>query len=94
MVCQDYKKGLKSNKVITRSQQKCRTELNKVFTGKINNVVVSVNRDMRIQTPNGIISCPYGIGPETVCNEELIRNPKLKMNIMINFDDITGEHNP
>ena len=52
MVCQDYKKGLKSNKVITRSQQKCRTELNKVFTGKINNVVVSVNRDMRIQTPN------------------------------------------
>ena len=52
----------------------------KVFTEKINNIVISVNNDKRIQTPNGIISCPYGAGLETAYKEELIRHSKLKKN--------------
>ena len=63
-----------------RSQQRFRNELYKVFTEKINNIVISVNNDKRIQTPNGIISCPFGVGPETAYKGELIRHPKLKKN--------------
>ena len=63
-----------------------------LFTEKINKIAVTVNDDKRIQTPNRVISYPYDVGPGKVCKVELMRYTKLKRNIMINFDGITGEN--
>ena len=65
----------------------------------MNNIVLGDNDDKRIQTLDGVIFYPYGIGSGIVSKAKLMRHPKIKeMDITINFDEVTGgdsqEHNP
>ena len=49
-----------------------------MFVEKVNKIALSANFDKRIQTPDGVISCPYGIAPGIFCREELMRYPKIR----------------
>ena len=65
----------------------------------MNKIALGDNDDNRIQTPDGVISYPYGIGSGIVSKAKLMRHPKIKeMNITINYDEVSGEnsqeHNP
>ena len=82
-----------NNKVVLRSQQRLRSKADNVFTEKFSKIFFSAYVDKVIQSPDEVISIPYGTGPNRVCKEEFMRHPKIKkLNIMINFRELTGQN--
>ena len=75
---QDYKQCLKNNKTILTSQQRLRREANNVSSAKVTKIVLVTNDDSRIQTPDGVISYPYGKGPGRLFKEEMMRHQQKK----------------
>ena len=55
-----YKNCLFSNNVILKSQQRFKSELHNVYTGKVNKIALSSNDDQRVWNFNKIMSYPYG----------------------------------
>ena len=78
---QDCKECLEENKAIVELQIKFRSETQKVFTEKVNQISLSANDDKRIQTPEEVISYPYNTGLRRVCKEELLKQSKTKNKI-------------
>ena len=69
---------LENNKTILRSRQSFRGELHKAFAEKSNKISLSANDDKRIQTPNGVISCPYGTSSKQPGALAYTKNPRTK----------------
>ena len=70
--------------------------MHNVFTEKVSKIVLSVNGDERLQVIDRMILYPYGTGPGKVCKAESSVHETTpeneKLNIMINFDDVTGKN--
>ena len=47
---ENHEKFIKNNKLILKSQQRCRSEKHNVFIGEITKIVLSTNDDKRIQS--------------------------------------------
>lgn len=88
---EDFKKCLENNRTILRTQQRCRIEAHIVFTKKVNKITLSANDDKRMQTPDGFLWL-------WVLSRIFRAHKNRKLNIIISFDEVTGEntqeHNP
>ena len=73
----DYKNFLLNNELISKSQQRFKTESHNVYTEEINKIALSSNDDKRLQTFYRTTSHPYGTGIWKVCETELLSKYKL-----------------
>ena len=67
--------------LLTRKQKctkKCVIKQEIKFTGKVNKFVQSANDDKSIQTPDGVLTYPYGLEPRIVCREKRMKYSKIK----------------
>ena len=56
----DYKNCLLNNEIISRSQQKFKSEADNVYAVEINKIALSSNDGKRLQTLDRITPYPYG----------------------------------
>ena len=73
---ENYKDCLFNDKTILKSRQKCKSYHHKVYTEKVNKIVLSSDDDKRLQTFDGIETCPYGT------TNELLRAFESKENVL------------
>ena len=89
----DYKECLKKNKTILKSQKVSGVRHTMYSRKKVNKTALSAN-DIRSNTNAcyGVILYPYGIDPWRTCKAKLMKHSKTKLNIVINFDQVTGKN--
>ena len=56
----NYKDCLLNGEVILKSQQRFKSDYQKVYTEEVNKTALSSNDDKRLQTSGGIETYPYG----------------------------------
>ena len=71
-----YKDSLFNSKIIMRSQLRFKSYHNKVYTEKVNKIVLSSNDDKRLQTFDGITTYPYGANAFKVCESKMMVKKK------------------
>ena len=69
---QDFKDYLLNNKTVYRSQERFKSYNHDVYTEEVNKIALSNNDDKRIQTFDGIETCPYGTNAFKVCESEVL----------------------
>ena len=73
-----YLDSLLKNKALYRSQQRFRSDHQKVYTEEVNKIALSSNDDERIQTFDRVTTYPYGTNVFKVCeNEMMLKNNKV-----------------
>ena len=74
----NYLDSLFKNKILSRSQQRFRTDHHKVYTEEVNKIAISSNDDKRIQTFDKVTTYPYGTNAFKVCeNAMLLKKNKV-----------------
>ena len=66
----NYTNCLFNNKIILKSQEGFKSNLNKVYTEEVHNITLSSDDDKRLQTFNVIETYPYGTNVFKVCESE------------------------
>ena len=69
---QNFKDCLLNNKIVYWSQERVQSYNHHVYTEEVNKIVLSKNDDQRIQTFDGIETCPYGTNAFKVCESEVL----------------------
>ena len=69
--------------MILRSQQRFRSDHQRVYTEKVNKIALSSNDDKRIQTYDKIATYPYGMNAFEVCESEMLLSEKVTSNIYV-----------
>ena len=69
---ENYKDSLFYDKVILRSQQRFRSDHDRVYTEEVNKIALSSNGDKRLQTYDKITTYPYGTSAIKVCEREML----------------------
>ena len=65
------------NKIILKSQQRFKSDYNKVYTGQINKIALSSNDNKRLQTFDEITTYPYAKNVFKVFQSEMLSKWKL-----------------
>ena len=68
---ENYKDPLFNDKIILRSQQRLRSDHNRVYTEEVNQISLSSNDDKRIQTYDKITTYSYGTNIFKICENDL-----------------------
>ena len=68
---ENYKDSLFNDKIISKSQQKFKSDHHKVYTEEINKIALSSNDDKRIQTFDKITTYPYETNAFRVSESEM-----------------------
>ena len=75
----NYADALFTDEVITKSQQRFRSDHHKGCTEEVNKIALSSNDNKRIQTFDKVTTFPYGTNVFKVCeNEMLLKNNLMK----------------
>ena len=69
--------------MILRSQQRFRSDHQRVYTEEVNKIALSSNDDKRIQTYDKITTYPYGMNTFKVCESEMLLSEKITNNIYV-----------
>ena len=72
----DYKDCLLKNEIVSKSQQRFKSEGHDVYIEEINKIELSSNDDKRLQTFDRATSYPYGKSARKVCKTELLSKVK------------------
>ena len=75
---ENYRESLFEGKIISKSQQRFRSDNHNVYTEEINKIALSSNDDKRLQTFNGITTYSYGTNAFKVCESEMLAKIKDK----------------
>ena len=67
-----------NNEIISKSQERFRSERHDVYTEEINKTALSSNDDKRLQTFDRITSYPYGRSAGKVCKTDLLSKVIIK----------------
>ena len=67
---QHYKDSLFNDKVISKSQQKIRSDYHRVYTEEVNKIALSSNDDKRLQTSDKITTYPHGLNESEILSSE------------------------
>ena len=59
-----------NNKLISKAQQRFRSENHNVFAEEINKIALSSNDDKRIQSIDSLETYAYGMNKDLVCKKE------------------------
>ena len=78
----NYLDSLFKNKVLHRSQQRFRSDHNKVYTEEVNKIALSSNDDKRIQTFDKVTTYAYGTNVSKVCENEMMLKCMVRRNII------------
>ena len=76
--CNDYKDCLLNNKVVLKSQQRFKGEIDDVYTEEINKIALSSNDDKILQSFDKITTYPCGKSAARVCKTELLSKVNMK----------------
>ena len=68
-----YKEFIKINKLISKTQQRFKSERHNVFTEEVNKIALSSSDDKRMQSIDSIETCDYGMNKNLVCKKEEIK---------------------
>ena len=68
----NFKDCLFNNKIISKSQQKFKSDHYNVYTEQINKIALSSNNDKRLQTFDKITMYLYGTNAFKVCESEIL----------------------
>ena len=74
----DYKDCLLNNEIISKSQQRFKSEAHNIYTEEANKISLSSNNDKRLQTFDRITSYPYGTSAGKVCKTEMLSKVNIK----------------
>ena len=69
---ENYKESLFEGKIISKSQQRFKSDHHIVYTKEINKIAFCTNDDKRIQTFDRITTYPYGTNVFKVCESEML----------------------
>ena len=72
LMFKNYKDSLFNDEVITRSQQRFRSDHHRGNTEEVNKIALSSNDDKRMQTYDKITAYPYGTNVFKVCENEML----------------------
>ena len=72
LMFENYKDSLFNDKIILQSQQRFKSDHNKVYTEEINKIALSSNDDKRLQTFDKITTYPYGANAFKLCESEML----------------------
>ena len=75
---ENFRESLFEGKIISKSQQRFRSDNHNVYTEEINKIALSSNDDKRLQTFNGITTYSYGTNAFKVCESEMLAKIKDK----------------
>ena len=86
----NYLDSLFKNKVLYRSQQRYRSDHQKVCTEEVNKIALSSNDDKRIQTFDKVTTYPYGTDVFKVCENEMLlkKNKVMRDQVKHNKDKL------
>ena len=77
LMFKNYKDSLFNDEVITRSQQRFRSDHHRGNTEEVNKIALSSNDDKRMQTYDKITAYPYGTNVFKVCENEMLSKNKF-----------------
>ena len=69
---ENYKDSFFNNEIILKSQQRFKSDHNKVYIEEINKISLSSNDDKRLQTFDKITTYPYGTNATIVCENKMM----------------------
>ena len=72
LMFQNFKNCLFNNETVYRSQERFKSYNHDVYTEEVNKIALSNNDDKRLQTFEGITTCPYGTNALKVCESEVL----------------------
>ena len=67
------------NDVIVKSQQRFRSDHDRLYTADVNKIALSSNDDKRLQTYDRITTYPYGTHAVKVCESQMNTKMMMKM---------------
>ena len=73
---ENYKNCFFNNKIIYRSQERFKSYYHNMYTEEVNKIALSSDDDTRLQTFDGIETCPYGT------TNEMLKVFKAKENVI------------
>ena len=72
LILKNYMDSLFNNEVIIKSQQRFRSDHQRVFTEEVNKIAVSSNDDERLQTFDKVTTFPDGTNVFKLCESEML----------------------
>ena len=76
LMFENYKDSLFHDKIILKSQQRFKSDCDKVYTEEVNKIALSSNDDKRLQTFDKVTTYPYGTNAFKVCESEMLNKYK------------------
>ena len=80
IIFKNFMDTLFNDEVIKRSQQRFRSDHDRVYTEEVNKIVISSNDDKRLQTYDQVTTFPYETNAFKVCESEMLSKNKLCAN--------------
>ena len=80
IIFKNFMDTLFNDEVIIRSQQRFRSDHDRVYTEEVNKIVLSSNDDKRLQTYDKVTTFPYETNAFKVCESEMLSKNKLCAN--------------
>ena len=74
---ENYTGCLRNDKIILKSQQRFKSDHQKVYTEEVNKIALSSNEDKRLQTHYKIRTYPYGTNAFKVCESEMLNGKRF-----------------
>ena len=78
LMFENYKVCLFNDKIILKSQQRLKSDYNKVYTEEVNKIGLSSDVDKRLQSFDTITTYPHGTNAFKVCESEMLMAKKYK----------------
>ena len=69
---ENYKGSLFSNKTISKSQLRFKSDHHNLYTEEVNKIALNSNGDKRLQTFDRITTYPHGTNAFKVCESEML----------------------
>ena len=82
---ENYKESLFDDEIIWRSQQRFKSDHNRVYTEEVNKTALRSNDDKRIQTYDKMTTYSYGANVFKLCEGEIILKKIIK-DLIINME--------
>ena len=79
----NFKESLFDDKIISKMQQRFRSDYDEVCTEDLNKIALSSNDDKRLQISDKVTTYPYGTNAIKVCESEMLSSEKITSNIYI-----------
>ena len=92
LMFENYKVCLFNDKIILKSQQRFKSDYNKVYTEEVNKIGLSSDDDKKLQSFDTITTYPHGTNAFKVCESEMLMVKKYK-DLVLNDKNCAADTN-